>query len=65
MKTNTGEVTVNVLNITLLSKSLNPLPEKFHGLVDEEMRARQRYVDLIMNEESMNTFVTRSKLSSI
>jgi len=65
MKTNTGEVTVNVDDITLLSKSLKVLPEKFHGLTDEEARARQRYVDLIVNEESLDTFVKRSKLSSV
>jgi lysyl-tRNA synthetase class 2 len=65
MKTNTGETTVNVKEITLLSKSLKPLPEKFHGLVDEEARSRQRYIDLIVNDDSLNTFVTRSKISSI
>jgi lysyl-tRNA synthetase class 2 len=62
MKTNTGEVTVRVKTITLLSKALKPLPEKFHGLVDEEGRGRHRYVDLIMNDESMNTFILRSKI---
>ncbi|WEK82803.1 MAG: lysine--tRNA ligase [Mycoplasma sp.] len=62
MKTNTGELTINVKNFTLLSKSLKPLPEKWHGLVDEEARARHRYVDLIMNDESMQTFVLRSKI---
>jgi lysyl-tRNA synthetase class 2 len=65
MKTNTGEITVNVNEIILLSKSLKVLPEKFHGLVDEETRARQRYVDLIVNEESMNAFVIRSKLATV
>ncbi|MDR0674958.1 MAG: lysine--tRNA ligase [Mycoplasmataceae bacterium] len=60
MKTNTGELTVKVANLTLLSKSLKPLPEKWHGLQDEEARARHRYVDLIMNEESLQTFITRS-----
>ncbi len=62
MKTNTGEITVNVKKFTLLSKSLKPLPEKWHGLVDEEARARSRYVDLIMNDESMNKFITRCKI---
>jgi lysyl-tRNA synthetase class 2 len=62
MKTNTGEITVKILDFTILSKSLKVLPEKFHGLQDEEARARQRYVDLIVNEESMHTFVTRSKI---
>lgn len=62
MKTNTGEMTVNVKKFTLLSKSLKPLPEKWHGLVDEEARARSRYVDLIMNDESMNKFITRCKI---
>jgi lysyl-tRNA synthetase class 2 len=60
MKTNTGEVTVKIVNITILSKSLKVLPEKFHGLTDEETRARHRYVDLMVNEDSMKTFVTRS-----
>jgi lysyl-tRNA synthetase class 2 len=64
MKTNTGEITLNVTNITILSKSLKPLPEKYHGLQDEEMRARHRYVDLFMNDESMKTFVTRSMIIS-
>jgi lysyl-tRNA synthetase class 2 len=65
MKTNTNEATVRVKQITLLSKALKPLPEKFHGLVDEEERARRRYVDLIVNEQSFKTFVTRSKIISI
>ena len=60
MKTNTGEITINVLEITIVSKSLKVLPEKFHGLQDEEIRARQRYVDLIVNPDSMKTFVLRS-----
>ncbi len=60
MKTNTGEVTLNVEDISIISKSLKVLPEKFHGLVDEEIRARNRYVDLIVNQESMETFVKRS-----
>jgi lysyl-tRNA synthetase class 2 len=65
MKTNTGEVTVRVDKITLLSKSLKPLPEKYHGLNDDEVRSRQRYVDLLINEDSMQTFVTRSKISAV
>lgn len=64
MKTNTGQITINIKDFVLLAKSLKPLPEKWHGLVDEEMRARHRYVDLIMNDESMNTFVLRSKILS-
>ena len=60
MKTNTGQVTLNVIDIDIISKSLKVLPEKFHGLVDEEIRARNRYVDLIVNNESMQVFVNRS-----
>jgi lysyl-tRNA synthetase class 2 len=62
MKTNTGETTVKIVDFTILSKSLKPLPEKYHGLTDEETRARHRYVDLMTNEESMQTFVTRSRI---
>ncbi|ASQ45386.1 lysine--tRNA ligase [Legionella clemsonensis] len=61
-KTNTGELTVNAQHIELLTKSLRPLPDKFHGLADQELRYRKRYVDLIANEESRNTFLIRSKL---
>lgn len=61
-KTNVGEVTVRALELTVLSKSLRPLPDKFHGLKDVEERYRRRYVDLITNEESRQTFVTRSKI---
>ncbi len=61
-KTKTGEVSVKVKEITLLSKSLLPLPEKFHGLTDTDLRYRQRYVDLIMNPEVKKTFVMRSKI---
>ena len=61
-KTQTGEISVRVEEITLLSKSLLPLPEKFHGLVDTDLRYRQRYVDLIMNEDVKNTFIVRSKI---
>ena len=56
MKTNKGELSIHVDSIQLLTKSLQPLPEKFHGLTDQEMRYRQRYVDLIMNEDTRNTF---------
>ena len=60
MKTNTNVVTLDVLDLKIISKSLKVLPEKYHGLVDEEIRARNRYVDLIINDESMQTFVKRS-----
>ncbi|MDY6314528.1 MAG: lysine--tRNA ligase [Clostridia bacterium] len=60
--TQTGEISVRVNKITLLSKSLLPLPEKFHGLVDTDLRYRQRYVDLIMNADVKKTFITRSKI---
>ena len=61
-KTKTGELSVRVESIRLLTKSLRPLPEKFHGLADQEMRYRQRYVDLIMNDVSRNTFRMRSRI---
>lgn len=61
-KTKTGEVSVKVANFELLSKSLRPLPEKWHGLKDVELRYRQRYVDLIVNPEVKKTFVMRSKI---
>ena len=61
-KTETGEISVRVSQIVLLSKSLQPLPEKFHGMTDTDMRYRQRYVDLIMNEDVKDTFVKRSKI---
>jgi lysyl-tRNA synthetase class 2 len=60
--TKTGEISIHCKEVTLLSKSLSPLPEKFHGLQDTDMRYRQRYVDLIMNEESRNTFLKRSQI---
>ncbi len=63
-KTKTGEVSVHANEIVLLSKSLNPLPEKFHGLTNTDMRYRQRYVDLIMNPESKDALVKRSKIIS-
>ena len=61
-RTNTGELTIQVTSIRLLSKSLRPLPDKFHGLADMEVRYRQRYVDLIVNPESRENFIRRSKL---
>ena len=63
-KTKTGEVSVHASQIVLLSKSLKPLPEKFHGLTNTDMRYRQRYVDLIMNPESKDVLVKRSKIIS-
>ncbi len=63
-KTKTGEISVHADEITLLSKSLQILPEKFHGFQDRDLRYRQRYTDLIMNEDVKNTFVTRSKVIS-
>jgi lysyl-tRNA synthetase class 2 len=63
-KTKTGEISVHASSVTLLSKSLQILPEKFHGLTDTDMRYRQRYVDLIMNQEVKDTFVKRSKVIS-
>ncbi len=61
-KTKTGEVSIRTEKITLLSKSLQILPEKFHGLKDQELRYRQRYVDLIVNPEVKDTFILRSKI---
>jgi lysyl-tRNA synthetase class 2 len=61
-KTKTGELSVRVTELTLLSKALNPLPEKFHGLTDQELRYRQRYVDLIVNPEVKDTFKKRSAI---
>jgi len=60
--TGTGELSVQVDDVRLLTKALRPLPDKFHGLSDQEMRYRQRYLDLITNEESRNTFIVRSKV---
>jgi lysyl-tRNA synthetase class 2 len=60
--TNTGELTVNAEYVALLTKSLRPLPDKFHGLTDQEVRYRKRYVDLIANEDSRKTFLIRSRL---
>ena len=64
-KTNKGEISVKAHSITLLAKSLLPLPEKFHGLKDVDLRYRQRYVDLIMNPEVRTAFQVRSKIMSI
>ena len=61
-KTNTNELTIEVTEILLLTKSLRPLPEKFHGLQDQEMKYRQRYVDLMVNQDTKATFLTRSKV---
>jgi lysyl-tRNA synthetase class 2 len=61
-RTNKGELTINAKTLRLLVKALRPLPEKFHGLADQEMRYRQRYVDLIVNPESRNVFAARSKI---
>ena len=61
-KTRTGEITVFADDLTMLAKSLRPLPEKWHGLTDVEIRYRQRYLDLIANEASVQTFVTRSRI---
>ena len=61
-KTKTGEISVHAKEVVLLSKSLQVLPEKFHGLKDQELRYRQRYVDLIVNPESRDTFIKRSKI---
>jgi lysyl-tRNA synthetase class 2 len=61
-KTKTGELSVKVNQLRLLTKSLRPLPEKFHGLSDQETKYRQRYVDLIVSEETRQTFIARSKI---
>ena len=61
-RTKTGELSVRATELTLLAKSLRPLPEKFHGLTDTEMRYRQRYVDLIANPEVKDTFIKRSRI---
>ena len=63
-KTKTDELSVKAESIGLLTKSLRPLPEKFHGLTDQEQRYRMRYVDLIMNEQTRETFIVRSKIIS-
>lgn len=63
-KTKTEEISVHVQTVTLLSKSLRPLPEKFHGMTNTELKYRQRYVDLIVNEDSRRNFIIRSKFVS-
>jgi len=63
-KTKTGELSIRVNHLRLLTKSIRPLPEKFHGLADQEVKYRQRYVDLIMSDETKQTFLTRSKIMS-
>jgi len=63
-KTKTGEISIHATEVTLLAKSLQILPEKFHGLTNTDMRYRQRYVDLIMNQDAKTTFVNRSKIIS-
>nr|WP_264466759.1 lysine--tRNA ligase [Bariatricus massiliensis] len=63
-RTKTGEISIHAAEVTLLSKSLQVLPEKFHGLTDTDIRYRQRYVDLIMNPEVKDTFIKRSKILS-
>lgn len=64
-KTKTGELSIKVNTIQLLSKAIRPLPDKFHGLSDQETRYRQRYLDLIANEETRHTFIVRSKITDI
>ena len=64
MKTDTGEVSIKAKEITLLSKALRPLPEKYHGLTNVEQRYRQRYLDLISNRESFDRFTKRSQIIS-
>ena len=61
-KTKTGELSIKVTELRLLTKSIRPLPEKFHGLADQEIKYRQRYVDMIVSEETRNTFKARSKI---
>ena len=63
-KTKTGEISLHATELVLLSKSLQILPEKFHGLTNTDTRYRQRYIDLIMNAESKQTFINRSKIIS-
>ena len=63
-KSGKGDLYVNMDEYSLLTKSLRPLPEKFHGLSDQETKYRQRYVDLIINEDTRNTFKIRSKIVS-
>ena len=64
-ETKTGEISIHAEELTLLTKSMQPLPEKFHGLTDTDQRYRQRYIDLVMNSEVRETFVKRSKIISL
>jgi lysyl-tRNA synthetase class 2 len=64
-RTKTGEISLHAETVTLLSKSLQILPEKFHGITDVDTRYRQRYVDLIMNPEVKDTFIKRSMIIRI
>lgn len=64
-KTKTGELSVRVKQVCLLTKSLRPLPDKYHGLTDQELRYRQRYLDLLVNEETRKTFLVRTKIVDI
>lgn len=64
-KTKTGELSIRVTHLELLTKSLRPLPEKFHGLIDQEQKYRQRYLDLITNEAARKTFTIRSKVIQV
>lgn len=63
-KTKTGELSLHVTHVCLLTKALRPMPDKYHGLTDQEQRYRQRYLDLLVNEESRNVFIIRSKMIS-
>ncbi|MBP5230129.1 MAG: lysine--tRNA ligase, partial [Clostridia bacterium] len=63
-RTQTGEISIHANRVSLLSKNLQPLPEKYHGLTNTDLRYRQRYVDLIMNPDVKNTFVLRSRIMS-
>ncbi len=63
-RTRTGEITIRVRSVEMLSKALRPLPEKWHGLTDVEARYRQRYLDLLVNEDVRNTFITRTRMVS-
>ena len=63
-KTKTGELSVHAEHIQLLTKSLRPLPDKFHGLNDQELCCRQRYVDLMVNQKTRDTFTIRSKITN-
>jgi lysyl-tRNA synthetase class 2 len=64
-KTKTGELSVRVRKIELLTKSLRPLPDKYHGLTDQELRYRQRYLDLLVNDHTRQTFITRTKIVDV